>query len=546
MSFKQDSQQAFVLAEKPSTSFSSFSSAASATSVGTSRSGGSRLLFGEIDSSSERSDTFASVCSLVLSDSSTFLRFWLNDNCRENLISHLPKPDLASLRLVCHDFSVRAAPALFEHLSITFKTSTFTKPARLVALDRLGFHVKTLTFTLPHTQETALPPLIEPDTGEELSFTYTPQAHAPRRERPKFGDEGTASILARQYPPLFHAATNVPAFARGFSAFINLAHLKVACPGYDVLQRSCRSTVDFALISLRIAVERNALNSLHSLTLSPIHPSGILHLSPLLGYGATPASGRRWSCIKHLTIDAHSPSFSSRSSGRSDHVKLLHTYLSNFQSNLRSFTFAWLGDSGPLPFAAVRVRPKTLDHPAHAVGHARPHFQRARSDNSQALHFPNLNTITLTNATTTASEVSSFLAIHKSTIEDLDLNSIELTSGSWDDALAPLDSPSIPSRPDPVQEVNRDDIPIMFSPEQELQSPIQVNVEKALPPPPPPRSPVTREMVGNPRPRKMERSSRGPMETHDDPSTVKKVKRGFAECEQRVRRVFRGGLGLWR
>nr|OQO18916.1 hypothetical protein B0A51_13527 [Rachicladosporium sp. CCFEE 5018] len=516
----------FLLAEKPSTSFSSFSSAASATSVGTSRSGGSRLLFGEIDSSSERSDTFASVCSLVLSDSSTFLRFWLNDNCRENLISHLPKPDLASLRLVCHDFSVRAAPAS--------------------ALDRLGFHVKTLTFTLPHTQETALPPLIEPDTGEELSFTYTPQAHAPRRDRPKYGDEGTASILARQYPPLFHAATNVPAFVRGFSAFINLAHLKIACPGYDVLQRSCRSSVDFALISLRIAAERNALNSLHSLILSPIHPSGILHLSPLLGYGATPASGRRWACIKHLSIDAHSPSHSSHSNRRLDHVKLLHTYLSNFQSNLRSFTFAWLGDNGPLPFAAVRVRPKTLDHPAHAVGSTRPHVQRSRSDTSQALYFPNLNTVTLTNAATNAFEVASFLTAHKSTIEDLDLNNIELTSGTWDDALAPLDSPSTPSRPDTVQEVSRDDIPIMFSPEHHVDSLVEVRVEKALPPPPPPRSPVTREMVGNPRPRRMERSSRGTMDRSSDPSTVKKVKRGFAECEQRVRKVLRGGLGLWR
>jgi len=43
----------YVLANKPSSSFSTIS-AASATSAATSRSGGSRLLFGEIDLSSDR------------------------------------------------------------------------------------------------------------------------------------------------------------------------------------------------------------------------------------------------------------------------------------------------------------------------------------------------------------------------------------------------------------------------------------------------------------------------------------------------------------
>lgn len=50
---KQDRPSTFVLANKPSSSFSSIS-AASATSAATSRSGGSKLLFGEIDTSSDR------------------------------------------------------------------------------------------------------------------------------------------------------------------------------------------------------------------------------------------------------------------------------------------------------------------------------------------------------------------------------------------------------------------------------------------------------------------------------------------------------------
>ncbi len=54
MSCKQDRHSASILASKPSVAFSTTSSAASATSAGTSRSGGSKLLFGEIDTSSER------------------------------------------------------------------------------------------------------------------------------------------------------------------------------------------------------------------------------------------------------------------------------------------------------------------------------------------------------------------------------------------------------------------------------------------------------------------------------------------------------------
>lgn len=54
MNCKLEKFSAYALASKPSSSFSSTSSVASATSSGTSRSGGSRLLFGEIDTSSER------------------------------------------------------------------------------------------------------------------------------------------------------------------------------------------------------------------------------------------------------------------------------------------------------------------------------------------------------------------------------------------------------------------------------------------------------------------------------------------------------------
>lgn len=457
----------YVLPDKPTASFSSISSAASATSAATTRSGGSRLLFGEIDTTTDRSDGYASVCSLVLSDSSTFLRFWLTDHCRNSLISCLNPHDLASLRLVCHDFSVRAASALFADLVISFKPNSFTKPSRMAALDRLGTHVKSLTFNLPHTSDTFLPPLIHPDTGDEFVFTYTPQLFTSASRPPKYGDPATTDILTRQYPPLFHAATNVSAFVRALSAFVNLSHLTVACTGHDPSFRYRRSTVDFALISLRIAIERNCLNALDTLTLSPIHPSGLLYLSPLLGCGASPSSARRWSRIRHLTIHADTLT-PFQKPGEPDQLDLLHAFLRNFKPNLQTLSFRWNGAGAPFPISSLSTSdpPLTGDHPAHAMrsstsNNDRP-LRRLRAPPVR-LVFPNLHRLGIENATATAREIAAVLATHAHTLHELDLRHVHLAHGSWDDAFAALAQERAGSaRAGPAAESA--DIPIMLSP----------------------------------------------------------------------------------
>ncbi|KAM0719747.1 hypothetical protein Q7P37_003880 [Cladosporium fusiforme] len=449
-----------VIHHNPSTSFSTVSSAASATSVGSSRSGGSRLLFGEIDTASDRSsETIASVCSLVLSDSSKFLRFWLTDRCREHLISSLSKQDLANLRLVCHDFSVRAAPSLFEKLDITFKASTFTRPAKLAALDRLGFYVKHLTFTAPHTVDTFLPPLIHPETGDELNFTYTPQADSPSSQQAKYGDEDITELLLHQYPPLFHAATNVPAFIRGFSCFANLKHLEISCPGFDPSLANRRSTVNYTLTSLRIAIERNSMNSLDQLTLSPIHPDGLLSLSPLTGGGANPSSAKQWSSIKHLSISTTTtiPTLPHQRNP----TKLLASYISAFQSNLLTFQFAWLGPKGPLPF------PTPSTSPSSSPTNRSPH-------RSPPPTFPKITTLQLQNATASATALRSLALHHARTLQTLELTNVDLSAGSWQEAFAPLVNPArssrLPGNSQPPRKqraedtVETADIPIMFAP----------------------------------------------------------------------------------
>lgn len=367
-------------------------------------------------------------------------------------MSHLHKQDLANLRLVCHDFSVRAAPVLFEDLSVTFKPSTFTKPARVAALDRVGFFVKHLNFNISHTQETSLPPLIHPHTGEELNFTYTPQVDTISQQA-KYDDEDVTALLLHQYPPIFHAATNVPAFVRGISCLPNLTHLEIACPGTASSHQSRRSTVDYALASLRIAVERAGLNALDTLTISPIHPAGLLALSPLTGPGATPSSSKRWASIKHLSITTSTAPQPATASPR-----LLTPYLTAFQPTLQTLHLTFLGPKRPLPFP-----PRTPPHPPTHKPQPQPH---------RTLHFPHLTTLHLTNARTTAPALRSLATAHARSLHTLALTDVELSHGSWEDAFAPLTKP-LP-RPPRSERRSRSrrgrageaegEIPIMFSP----------------------------------------------------------------------------------
>lgn len=381
----------------------------------------------------------------MLSDSSTFLKFWLTDRCREHLISALPKQDLANLRLVCHDFSARAAPTLFEDLQITFRPGVLTRPARLAALDRVGHHVKHLTFSIPHTAESSLPPLVHPETGEEVNFTYTPQTDVSNARQAKYGDEDITELLAHQYPPLFHAATNVPAFIRALSCFVHLKHLEISCPGSEAsfVHQSRRSTVDFALISLRIAIERSYMNALDTLTLSPIHPAGLFSLSPLSSCGATPASAKRWAGIKHLSISTPSSplSGSPHADQQKDASKHLTSYLSIFQPTLHTLDFAWLGAKGPLPFhkpASPTTSPYHSPAHHHSPTHLRSPNRQPSRTNHRTLNFPLITTLSITNAQTKASALRALAIQHSPTLQSLELTNVELSAGTWEEAFAPL------------------------------------------------------------------------------------------------------------
>jgi hypothetical protein len=407
------------------------------------------------------------LCNLVLSSNPGFLRFWLSESVRDTFLSHVEHADLASLRLVCHDFSARAAPFLFQSLTVNFKASSFTKPSRVFALDRVGQHVKTLSFNMPHTPDCFLPPLIDPMTGEEVPFQYEPQVQIPSKDVgsssvTRYGSWEMADLLIRQYPPLFHAATNVPAFVRAFSTMPNMTHLKISCPGQEPSQRFRRSIVDYVLISLRIAIERAPLKELDTLSLLPIHPGGLLYLQPTMAFGATPGAFRRWSQIKQMVM--HMDSFPFEQSTQTEHLRILHAYLRAFAPHLNRLLFRWKGQKGPSPLSLDRepcLQPRPLSSGSESDS---SHCSRSSQRSSpKALRFPRLEYMELENAVMDASQVQQFIVRHKRSITEFNFEDVALRTGTWDDALAPLTKISGSDSWKQKQEEVMD-VPIVLSP----------------------------------------------------------------------------------
>ncbi|KAK2877189.1 hypothetical protein FQN49_001364 [Arthroderma sp. PD_2] len=393
--------------------------------------------------------------------SASFIRFWSTDLTRDAFLSHMSKEDLASLRLVCHDFSVHAEPLLFSELAISFRSSTFTRPARMAALERIGGHVKSLTLTIPHSPSTFLPPLLDPTTGEEQTFIYTPQVYpsASRLSAPKYGTWEMTDLLTKQYPPLFHAATNIPSFTRAFRALHSLTKLTLSCPGQSAPHRYRRSVVDYALISLRCAIEHCPLPQLTSLSLLPTHPGALLYLRPTpVGIGTSPASCKRWRRITNLHIEMDS--FPYADGEVTDHVRFLKSYIQCFP-RLTRLKFRWLGSRGPSPISLYTEPCLTED---------KDQFSSARPKRPKPLTFPSLHTLEIENVHVDASQVSSFIRDHRHALREINFDATTLRSGTWDDALAPLAPSPKKTKPSPppskkkaAREVEVMDVPLVLS-----------------------------------------------------------------------------------
>lgn len=403
--------------------------------------------------------------------SSAFAKFWQNDLVRDCFLSCTERQDMCKLRLVSRDFAATIAPVLFKETQIHFSANTFMRRSRMAALERVGHYIKKVSFILPHTTQTFLPPLLSPDTLEEITFVYEPQISVSRpsssssssssssysSSKSRYGSWEINDLLIKHYPSLFHAATNIPAFVRAFNTIPNLQDLCISCPGQNAGQRYRRDVVDYALISLRIALERANPRNFTNLTLDSIHPAATVYLRPQMSIGASPGSTRIWRRIKKLNISMMSFEY-----GRNlptDHLKALHGYLQSFPS-LEHLDFEWIGDKGPSPLSLdaepCTSRPTSLDS-----SNACP--KSCEIPSCKPIRFRHLKSMRLNNACLDASQASAFIMSHRKVLFEFNFEQCQLRSGTWDDALAPLTRISGNNdwkrKPEEVM-----DVPIMLSP----------------------------------------------------------------------------------
>ncbi|OAQ62104.1 hypothetical protein VFPPC_14184 [Pochonia chlamydosporia 170] len=370
-----------------------------------------------------------------------FISLLRSDHIKDHLFPNLSTADIASVRQTSSACCNLVTKRLFTRITTTFTSATFTKPSRVAALNRIGHHIEHLTFYMPHSDATFLPPLVHPLTGQEICFLYTPHTSMSSvLTRRKYANTELGDILTQQYPPLFHAATNVPSFIHAFKSLPNMRHLTVRCPGQDPRERYRRDIVDYALISLRIAVERAPLDKLNKLSLSSLHPAAFNYLRHTQGFGSVPSAGKRWKQIKKLNISVESWDFYGPSPGL-DHLKIIDDYVRFFAPSLEKFSFSWIGVKGPCPAALssdpLFAPPRSTKKLFHEV--TSPMSPLPTRPPRAPIHFPKLRYLQIRNSAMNAPQLSDLIKSHSSTVKEFDFENVVLTNnGSWDDALSPL------------------------------------------------------------------------------------------------------------
>ncbi|KAK4075418.1 uncharacterized protein Triagg1_4539 [Trichoderma aggressivum f. europaeum] len=364
-----------------------------------------------------------------------------SDAVKDSLFHHLTTSDVCAIREASSACCNLVTKRLFTRIHVTFTASTFTRPSRIAALGRVGHHVEHLTFHFAHSEATFLPPLIHPLTGDEIAFLYTPHTSmGSALTRPKYANTELGEILTQQYPPLFHAATNVASFIYAIGHVPNMRHLTIRCPGQDPRERYRRDIVDYALISLRIAIERTPMIKLHKLSLSSLHPSAFNYLRYINGIGSVPSASRRWQQINKLHISVEAWDFYGPSPGL-DHLKVIDDYIRNFSQGLEKFTFTWIGAKGPCPVALsadpLFAPPRSTKKLFHEV--TSPMSPLPTRPPRCPIYFPKLRYLQIRNAAMSSPQLRGLIMSHQKTIKQFGFENVVLANnGSWDEALAPV------------------------------------------------------------------------------------------------------------
>ncbi|KAL7799051.1 hypothetical protein V8C37DRAFT_145914 [Trichoderma ceciliae] len=371
-----------------------------------------------------------------------FIAMLRSHHIQDSLFPYLSAADICAVREASSACCNLVTKRLFTRVHVTFTANTFTRPSRIAALGRIGHHIEHLTFQFAHSEATFLPPLVHPLTGDEIAFLYKPHTSmGSALTRPKYANTELGEILTQQYPPLFHAATNVPSFIYAVGYMPNMRHLTIRCPGQDPRERYRRDIVDYALISLRIAIERAPIAKLNKLSLSSLHPSAFNYLRHINGMGSVPSASRRWQQIKKLHISVEAWDFYGPSPGL-DHLKVIDDYIRNFSEGLEKFTFAWIGSKGPCPIAlsadSLFAPPRSTKKLFHEV--TSPMSPLPIRPSRSPIHFPKLRYLQIRNATMNSPQLKDLIASHQKTVKQFGFENVVLANnGSWDEALAPVD-----------------------------------------------------------------------------------------------------------
>ncbi|KAF8454672.1 hypothetical protein BDZ91DRAFT_747296 [Kalaharituber pfeilii] len=358
-------------------------------------------------------------------------KLFSNNHIRHAILSHLDPSDVAFLRRVSILFCKKVTPTAFKTLTVTFRPLTFDS-ARLVALERIGHHIKKFRFVFPHTEETYMPPMLDPRSRKLVNLVFKPHARLGKHKGgPIFGSKRMDDLVLQNYGILMIAAADIRSFTEALKMMPNITNLTVCCPGIPMGEPGRRCIIDYALWSLRVAIERSGLQGLRSLHLEPMHMTGLQYFLPgTMSLGSKIDGHKAWANVRSLTmnISAWRPIAKARNGSMYvANLKFLHQYMEYFKF-VRKLKFAWTSE-------ARGVCPLTLDNLLYPPGNS---IQQRRAGPNRELNFNKLCKLSLTNVAADATALKAFLCRHVSTFRQWSLNDVYFVNGTLEDALAPV------------------------------------------------------------------------------------------------------------
>ena len=276
-----------------------------------------------------------------------------------------------------------------------------------------------------------MPPMLDPETKELISFVYEPNGD--RKNTSIFGNKMMDRLALNNYGIILMSALDSRQFTKCLSTMRNLRSIIISCPGIPLGEPGRRCIVDFALLSLRTAIEESRPPSLRAIRFDPVHLSGLQHFMPgeFPPMGATADNPRVWNQIKKLILNISAWAPLARGQGTQleywTHMKLLHQFLENF-ATVKSLGFKWTRESrGICPFTLDTIPYMLPNEPGEpSVMVVRP------------LTFSKLHNLRLENVAVDSSALKSFLSRHTTAFRQWNLEDVYFASGTLEDALKPL------------------------------------------------------------------------------------------------------------